>query len=91
VQLVYYLFAVKNPVGLIIKLDIQKVKAHEMQRVRYLTLTGKHVGLIINSGETKVDIKRRVKDFTIISHFNYFNLTFFLERKNIYINNLIFE
>ena len=36
--------------------------AHEMQLVNYLTSTGKPVGLIVNFGELKVDIKRKVKD-----------------------------
>lgn len=38
------------------------VKAHEMQLVNYLTSTGKPVGLIINFGELKVGLKRKVKD-----------------------------
>lgn len=38
------------------------VKAHEMQLVNYLTATQKPVGLIINFGEQKVEIKRKVKD-----------------------------
>ena len=38
------------------------VRAHEMQLVNYLTSTGKPVGLIINFGELKVDIKRKVKE-----------------------------
>ena len=38
------------------------VKAHEMQLVNYLTSTGKPVGLIVNFGELKVEIKRKVKD-----------------------------
>jgi GxxExxY protein len=38
------------------------LRAHEMQLVNYLTSTGKPVGLIINFGELKVDIKRKVKD-----------------------------
>ena len=38
------------------------VKAHEVQLVNYLTATGKDVGLIINFGESKVEIKRKVRD-----------------------------
>jgi len=38
------------------------VKAHEVQLVNYLVATGKPVGLILNFGETKVEIKRKVKD-----------------------------
>ena len=40
----------------------QLVKAHEVQLVNYLTATGKPVGLLINFGEDKVEIKRKIKD-----------------------------
>jgi len=36
--------------------------AHEVQLVNYLTATGLHVGLLINFGERKVDVKRKVKE-----------------------------
>ena len=38
------------------------VKAHEVQLVNYLAATKKDVGLIINFGETKVEIKRKVRE-----------------------------
>ncbi|MBL7213944.1 MAG: GxxExxY protein [Desulfobacteraceae bacterium] len=38
------------------------IKAHEVQLVNYLVATGKPVGLILNFGEGKVEIKRKVKD-----------------------------
>ncbi len=38
------------------------IKAHEVQVVNYLVATGKPVGLILNFGERKVEIKRKVKD-----------------------------
>ena len=38
------------------------IKAHEIQLVNYLVATGKLVGLILNFGERKVEIKRKVKD-----------------------------
>ena len=38
------------------------VKAHEVQLVNYLVATGKPVGLILNFGERKVEIKRKIKD-----------------------------
>lgn len=38
------------------------VKAHEMQLVNYLVATGKPVGLVLNFGENKVEVKRKVKD-----------------------------
>jgi GxxExxY protein len=37
-------------------------KAHEVQLVNHLVATGKPVGLILNFGETKVEIKRKVKN-----------------------------
>ena len=41
----------------------QIIQAHEVQMVNYLVATEKAVGLIINFGERKVEIKRKVKDF----------------------------
>ncbi len=38
------------------------LEAHEVQLVNYLVATGKPVGLILNFGERKVEIKRKVKD-----------------------------
>ena len=38
------------------------VEAHEVQLVNYLVATGKPVGLLFNFGETKVGVKRKVKD-----------------------------
>ena len=38
------------------------IRAHEVQLVNYLVATGKSVGLIINFGERKVEIKSKVKD-----------------------------
>jgi GxxExxY protein len=38
------------------------IKAHEVQLVNYLVATRKPVGLILNFGERKVEIKRKVKD-----------------------------
>jgi len=38
------------------------VRAHEIQVVNYLTATGKEVGLILNFSETKVEVKRKVRD-----------------------------
>ncbi len=36
-------------------------KAHEVQLVNYLTATGIDVGLLINFGESKVEVKRKVR------------------------------
>jgi GxxExxY protein len=40
----------------------QIAKAHETQLVNYLVATGKPIGLIINFGEQKVEIKRKSKE-----------------------------
>lgn len=38
------------------------VKAHEVQLVNYLTATKKDIGLILNFGEGKVEVKRKVRE-----------------------------
>ncbi len=38
------------------------VLSHEIQLVNYLVATGKPVGLLLNFGETKVEVKRKVKE-----------------------------
>ncbi len=40
----------------------QIINAHEVQLVNYLVATGKPVGLILNFGESKVEIKRKIKN-----------------------------
>jgi len=40
----------------------QIVKAHEIQLVNYLVATGKPVGLILNFGEKRVEIKRKIRE-----------------------------
>ena len=40
------------------------VKAHEVQLVNYLVATGKPLGLLINFGEEKVEIRRKVKELS---------------------------
>ncbi len=40
----------------------QIINAHEVQLVNYLIATGKPVGLILNFGENKVEIKRKIKN-----------------------------
>ena len=42
--------------------SVRRIKAHEVQLVNYLVATGKPIGLILNFGETKVEIKRKIKD-----------------------------
>ena len=50
--------------GVILELKSVKriVRAHEIQLVNYLTATHKEVGLILNFAETKVEVKRKVRD-----------------------------
>ena len=47
-------------------LELKSVKrialAHEIQLVNYLVATDKPVGLVINFGERKVEVKRKIKD-----------------------------
>jgi len=53
---------VNNRIILELKSVRRIVKAHEVQLVNYLVATGKPVGLILNFGERKVEIKRKIKD-----------------------------
>ena len=53
---------VEDAVILELKSVRRVVKAHEVQLVNYLTATRKDVGLIINFGESKVEIKRKVRE-----------------------------
>ena len=52
---------VEDEIILELKSARQLAKAHEAQLVNYLVCTGKDVGLLINFGEEKVDIKRKVR------------------------------
>ena len=49
-----------------IVLELKSVKRialdHEIQLVNYLVATGKPVGLVLNFGERKVEVKRKLKD-----------------------------
>ena len=38
------------------------IKSHEVQLVNYLVATGKPIGLIINFGEKRVEVKRKQKE-----------------------------
>lgn len=53
---------VNDTIILELKAVRQIVNAYEVQLVNYLVATGKPVGLIINFGERKVEIKRKIKD-----------------------------
>ena len=53
---------VNDTVILELKSAKQIIKAHEVQLVNYLVATGKPVGLILNLSESKVEVKRKIKD-----------------------------
>ncbi|NIS37922.1 GxxExxY protein [Candidatus Saccharibacteria bacterium] len=53
---------VEDKVILELKSVRQVIIAHELQMVNYLTATHKDVGLIINFGEEKVEVKRKVRE-----------------------------
>ena len=38
------------------------VLSHEVQLVNYLVATGKPVGLLLNFGQTKVEVKRKLRE-----------------------------
>ncbi len=52
---------VENTVIVELKSVTRLVKAHEIQLVNYIVATGFDVGLLINFGETKVEVKRKVR------------------------------
>ena len=53
---------VEDTVILELKSVRQISQVHEVQLVNYLVATDKPVGLILNFGEQKVEVKRKVKD-----------------------------
>ena len=53
---------VNDTVILELKSVRQIINAHEVQLVNYLVATGKPVGLILIFGESKVEIKRKIKN-----------------------------
>ncbi len=55
---------VENTIILELKSVRRIVRAYEVQLVNYLVATGKPIGLILNFGERKVEIKRKVKEFS---------------------------
>ena len=52
---------VEDTIILELKSVRQIIKAHEIQLVNYLAATGKPLGLLINFGENKVEIKKKLK------------------------------
>ena len=55
---------VNNDVIVELKSVRQWALAHEVQLVNYLVATGKSVGLLINFGEEKAEIKRKLRDLS---------------------------
>ena len=55
---------VENKVLVELKSVERLVKAHEIQLVNYLVATGISVGLLINFGVTKVEVKRKIRQLT---------------------------
>ena len=46
--------------------SVRKIaKAHEVQLVNYLVTTGKEIGLLINFGEQKVEVKRKLRKLAL--------------------------
>lgn len=58
---------VEDSVILELKSVRRLAKVHEAQLVNYLVATGKEVGLLLNFGEEKVEVKRKVKDLSQMS------------------------
>jgi len=52
---------VEDKIILELKAIKELAKIHEVQLVNYLTATGKDVGLVINFGSKKVQVKRKVR------------------------------
>ena len=58
---------VEDSVILELKSVRRLAKVHEAQLLNYLVATGKEVGLLLNFGEEKVEVKRKVKDLSQMS------------------------
>lgn len=58
---------VEDTVILELKSVRQIAQAHEVQLVNYLVATGKPVGLVLNFGQQKVEVKRKLKDLDEIT------------------------
>jgi len=56
---------VENIVILELKSVRRVIQAHEIQLVNYLVATEKPVGLLLNFGERKVEVKRKLKDLPV--------------------------
>ena len=56
---------VENTVILELKSVRRVIQTHEIQLVNYLVATEKPIGLLLNFGERKVEVKRKLKDLPI--------------------------
>ena len=56
---------VEDTVILELKSVRRVIQTHEIQLVNYLVATGKPVGLLLNFGERKVEVKRKLKDLPV--------------------------
>jgi len=54
---------VEDTVTIELKFVKRLAKAHEVQLVNYLVATGKDVGFLLNFGDRKFEVKRKVRDF----------------------------
>jgi GxxExxY protein len=61
---------VEDTIILELKSVRQIIRAHEVQLVNYLAATGKPIGLVINFGERKVEIKRKVRELDPVNPVN---------------------
>jgi len=52
---------INNSIILELKSVRRVIKIHEMQLVNYLVATNKDVGLLLNFGESRVEVKRKVR------------------------------
>ncbi len=57
---------VENTIIVELKSIKRLIQAHEVQLVNYLVATNKPVGLLLNFGERKVEVKRKVKDLNLL-------------------------
>ena len=57
---------VENTVIVELKSIKRLIQVHEVQLVNYLVAINKPVGLLLNFGERKVEVKRKVKDLNFL-------------------------
>ena len=59
-------YLVDHNLAKVLAMELKSVRrlllSHEVQLVNYLVATGKPVGLLLNFGETKVEVRRKVRE-----------------------------